>query len=311
MEIKAQLVKELREKTSAGMMDCKRALVECNGDLEKAAEYLRKKGLVDASKKSSRTAADGLISIAVSDDMKTASILELNSETDFVAKNEKFQALAARISEIALNTDGIDNILNSEISETGETVKDQIASLISLVGENMSLRRVERFCADGGVISTYVHNSVAPNLGKIGVIIGMSGADDNDDSRRVISEFGKKIAMQVTACSPSYLSVDVVPEHVIEKEKEIIIAQAKNLGKPVEIAEKMAIGRIKKFFEEVVLLEQIFFIDNKIRIADMVDSFAKEIGKPVKITGFVKYVLGEGIEKTEKNFADEVMSFIK
>jgi elongation factor Ts len=309
MEINAQLVKALREKTSAGMMDCKRALVECNGDLVEAAEYLRKKGLVEASKKSSRTTADGLVSISVSKDGKTASILELNSETDFVAKNEKFQNLAASISKIALEVDGIDNIMAATFPGTTGTVKDQILSLISLVGENMTLRRAEKVCVGDGVISTYTHNSVAPNLGKIGVIVGLSGADDS--SRGKVSEFGRKIAMHIAAANPLYLSVAAIPESVMAKEKEIIIEQAKNLGKPLEIAEKMAVGRLKKFFEEVVLLEQTFIVDNKFCIKEVVESFAKELGQPINITCFVRYLLGEGIEKVETNFADEVMSFVK
>lgn len=305
MEITAQLVKQLREKTGAGMMDCKRALIETEGNIEAAEEHLRKKGLMDAAKKSSRTAADGLIAIAVSDDKKTASIVELNSETDFVARNEKFQDLASGIATIALKTEDV----LSEKFPDGKTVKDEIDHLISLVGENMTFRRAKKVTVENGVIAAYIHNAVKPNMGKIGVLVALEANGEFNQSKA--EELGKKIAMHVAAANPSYLCSRCVPADVVAKEKEIAIAQAKELGKPDNIAEKMAEGRVKKFFEESTLIEQVFVMDGKAKVQEVVDKFNKENGSDIKIAGFTKFVLGEGIEKVETNFAEEVASFMK
>ncbi len=309
MEISAKLVKQLRDQTGAGMMDCKRALVENNGDIEASAEYLRKKGLMDAAKKSSRTAADGLIAFELCDLKKCASIVELNSETDFVAKNEKFQSLANNIAKVVLNgSDDVNEIMSSKYIDSSNTVKEEIDSLISLIGENMTLRRAKKISVENGVIAAYMHNAVTSNLGKIGVLVALESETDQKDK---LMEFGKKIAMHIAAANPSYLCEKCVPNDVIEKEKSIIIAQAQEMGKPQEIANKMAESKVKKFFEDVVLLDQFFVMDNKLRISEVVEQFSKEIGSPVKISTFVKFVLGEGIEKTESNFAEEVMSFVK
>lgn len=305
MEITAQLVKQLREKTGAGMMDCKRALIETEGNIEAAEEHLRKKGLMDAAKKSSRTAADGLIAIAVADDKKTASVVELNSETDFVARNEKFQDLASGIATIALKTEDV----LSEKFPDGKTVKDEIDHLISLVGENMTFRRAKKVTVENGVIAAYIHNAVKPNMGKIGVLVALEANGEFSQSKA--EEFGKKIAMHVAAANPSYLCSKCVPADVVAKEKEIAIAQAKELGKPDNIAEKMAEGRVKKFFEESTLIEQVFVMDGKAKVQEVVDKFNKENGSDIKIAGFTKFVLGEGIEKVETNFAEEVASFMK
>lgn len=305
MEITAQLVKQLREKTGAGMMDCKRALIETEGNIEAAEEHLRKKGLMDAAKKSSRTAADGLIAIAVADDKKTASIVELNSETDFVARNEKFQDLASGIATIALKTEDV----LSEKFPDGKTVKDEIDHLISLVGENMTFRRAKKVTVENGVIAAYIHNAVKPNMGKIGVLVALEANGEFSQSKA--EELGKKIAMHVAAANPSYLCSKCVPADVVAKEKEIAIAQAKELGKPDNIAEKMAEGRVKKFFEESTLIEQVFVMDGKAKVQEVVDKFNKENGSDIKIAGFTKFVLGEGIEKVETNFAEEVASFMK
>ena len=305
MEITAQLVKQLRDKTGAGMMDCKRALIETEGNIEAAGEHLRKKGLMDAAKKSSRTAADGLIAVAVSDDRKTAAIVELNSETDFVARNEKFQDLAAGIADIALKTEDI----LSEKFPSGKTVKEEIDHLISLVGENMTFRRAKNVKVSNGVIAAYMHNAVKPNMGKIGVLVSLEAEGAFDQAKA--EEFGKKIAMHVAAANPSYLCSKCVPADVVAKEKEIAIAQAKELGKPDNIAEKMAEGRIKKFFEENTLIEQVFVMDGKAKVQEIVEKFNKENGCKITISGFTKFVLGEGIEKVETNFAEEVASFMK
>lgn len=308
MEINARLVKQLRDKTGAGMMDCKRALVENDGNIEAAAEHLRKKGLMDAAKKSSRTAADGLVAFAVSDDKKTAAIVELNAETDFVAKNDKFQVMASTIASIALTKSNIEEVLQEKYPGTSHTVNDEINSLISLVGENMTLRRVEKVSVSNGAIAAYAHNAVSPTMGKIGVLIAID-SDSNDVER--LLDLGKKIAMHTAAANPTYLSTKCVPQTVVDKEKSIILEQAKEMGKAIEIAEKMAEGRISKFFEEIVLYEQPFVIDSKLKIKEVVANLGKEIESDIKLVNFVKYVLGEGIEKAETNFADEVMSFVK
>lgn len=309
MEINAKLVKELRDKTGAGMMDCKRALIETNGDIEAATEHLRKKGLMDAAKKSSRTAADGLVAVAFSNDKKTAAIVEVNSETDFVARNEKFQDLVSNIALVALTDDSNEKILSSKYPTSEKTVKDEIDLLISLVGENMSFRRAKKVSVSNGIISCYIHNAVKPSMGKIGVLVALQAEGDFDAS--AAEGFGKRIAMHIAAANPSYLCPLCVPENVVAKEKEISIAQAKELGKPDNIAEKMAEGRIKKFFEESTLLEQVFVMDGKTKVKDVIEEFNKENGTKLKIVEFVKFVLGEGIEKTETNFAEEVQSFIK
>ncbi|MBQ8651020.1 MAG: elongation factor Ts [Alphaproteobacteria bacterium] len=305
MEITAQLVKQLREKTGAGMMDCKRALVEHNGDLQAAEEHLRKKGLMDAAKKSSRTAADGLVAFAISSDKKTASLVEVNSETDFVARNEKFQDLVEGIAKVALETE---NVLEATFAD-GKNVKDSIDQLISLVGENMTFRRAKKINVSNGVISAYIHSSVKPGMGKIGVLVSLEAEGDFCPNK--LDEFGKKIAMHIAAANPSYLCSKCVPADVAQKEKEIAIAQAKELGKPDNIAEKMAEGRLKKFFEECTLIEQVFVMDGKAKVSEVLEQFNKDNGFNVKISGFTKFVLGEGIEKVESNFAEEVASFMK
>jgi elongation factor Ts len=308
MEISAKLVKELRDKTGAGMMDCKRALIEMDGDITAASEYLRKKGLMDAAKKSSRTAADGLVAISISSNRKTASIIEVNSETDFVARNEKFQGIVSSIANVALECDSVDQILEAKFPGADKTVREEIDLLISVVGENMNLRRCKRVSSKNGVVSAYVHGAIQPGMGKIGVLVCIEC--DGDVSSDQADEVGKKIAMHIAAANPSYLCSKCVPQEIIDKEREIVIAQAKDSGKPENIAEKMAEGRVKKFFEENALLDQIFVIDGKTKVADFLENFNKEHNVKLSISSFVKFVLGEGIEKRESNFAEEVRSFI-
>jgi elongation factor Ts len=309
MEVSAKLVKELRDKTGAGMMDCKRALIETECNLEAAAEHLRKKGLMDAAKKSSRTTADGLIAFSLSSDSKAASIIEVNSETDFVARNEKFQDVVSGIANISLEHESLDTVLDSKFSGTGKTVREEIDLLISLVGENVNFRRCQRLSVKNGAISSYMHGAIKPGMGKIGVLVAIESETPCDPSE--VDSIGKKLAMHIAAANPSYLCQKCVPQDVIAKEKEIILAQAAENGKPPEIAEKMADGRIKKFFEECVLLDQILVIDGKTKISSYIDDFNKAHGTTLKVTSFIKYVLGEGIEKQETNFAEEVKSFIK
>ncbi len=305
MEITAQLVKQLRDKTGAGMMDCKRALIENNGNLESAEEYLRKKGLMDAAKKSSRTAADGLVAVIITEDKKSAAIVEVNSETDFVARNDKFQELVREITKTALKNE---NVINEKLS-SGNTVKEEIDHLISLIGENMTFRRAKKLEVKNGLIASYVHNATASEMGKIGVLVVLEA--ESEFSPEKLEELGRKLAMHVAAANPTYLCPKCVPQDIIAKEKEIAIAKAKELGKPDNIAEKMAEGQVKKYLEETTLLEQVYVMDGKTKVKDVIDSFNSKNGFNVKISEFVKFILGEGIEKTETNFAEEVASFIK
>jgi elongation factor Ts len=309
MEISAKLVKDLRSKTGAGVMDCKRALLEANGDLGAAEEFLRKKGLMDAAKKTARVAADGLVAVHVSGDKKRAAIIELNSETDFVARNEKFQEMARSIAQAALTSDSVQDIVSSRLPGAETTVGDEINGLISLVGENVNLRRAQNMSVCNGVVASYVHGQVSCGLGKIGALVSLEAEGEFDSVK--VEEFGRKLAMHVAAASPLYLCSECVPHDVLDKEKQIFMAQANESGKTVEIATKMAEGRIKKFIEEVALCEQVFVMDGKTKIRDVVDGFSKESGTKVSISGFVKFVLGDGIEKCETNFADEVGAFIK
>ena len=310
MEISAKLVKELRDKTGAGMMDCKRALIETEGNLELAEEHLRKKGLMDAAKKSTRTAADGLIAFSISGDRQAAVLVEVNAETDFVARNEKFQDLVNGIASVALEVNSEEDVLTAKYSGSEKSVKEELDHLISLIGENMTFRRSTKMDVKNGVISTYIHGAVKPGMGKIGVLVSLE-CDGCCCCKDKLDEFGKKIAMHIAAANPSYLCSKCVPAEVIEKEKSIVLAQAKEMGKNDDVAAKMADGRVNKFFEETALLEQVFVMDGKAKVKDVLEAYNQENGSKVSITGFTKFVLGEGIEKTETNFAEEVQSFIK
>lgn len=300
-EISAAKVKELREKTGAGMMDCKKALVECNGDLEVAVDWLRKKGLSSAAKKAGRVASEGLVAVVV--DGKKGAVAELNSETDFVARNEKFQLLAQNIAKLALQTgDDVEKLKQASYPGTGRKVVDEIAEHIAVIGENMSLRRAATVEVAQGVVVSYVHNAVSEGLGKIGVLVGLESTGD----KAKLQGLGKQIAMHIAAANPVSLNTDGVSLDLVKREREIFSEQAKASGKPDNIIEKMVEGRIRKFYEEVVLLEQVFVMDNKTKISQVVETAAKEIGAPVKLTGFVSFRLGEGIEKQESDFAAEV-----
>ncbi|MDR0695627.1 MAG: translation elongation factor Ts [Holosporales bacterium] len=313
MEITAQLVKQLRDKTGAGMMDCKRALIDTSGDLQAAEEHLRKKGLMDAAKKASRAAADGLVACAVSSDKRMASVIEVNSETDFVARNEKFQELVAEIAEIALSTD---DVLNAK-SKGNCTISEEISQLISLIGENISFRRSKKVRVEHGIVAAYIHNAIKPGMGKIGVLIALEAKccqcshSESSPHSAELEDLGRKLAMHVAAANPTYLCPSCVPQEVIAKEKEIVIAQAKELGKPDAIAEKMADGRVKKFLEECTLLEQIYVVDGKSKISSVLETSRDKIGCEIKIASFTRFVLGEGIEKDATNFAEEVGSFLR
>ena len=299
MAISATQVKELRDQTGAGMMDCKAALTESGGDVEAAIDWLRAKGLSKAAKKAGRVAAEGLIGVATGPGK--AVMVEVNSETDFVARNAEFQALVSSIAQAALSTDGtVSSISSAKMSGGEETVEEAIKNAIATIGENMTLRRAAIVEVAPGVVSTYVHNAAAPNLGKIGVIVGISSEGDADK----LAGFGKQVAMHVAAASPLAVRQDEVDPGVVARERAIFAEQARESGKPEAIIEKMVEGRIRKFYEEVVLLSQTFVVDTDKTVEEAVA--AADAGSPVSITEFVMFRLGEGVEKEESDFAAEV-----
>ncbi|MBL4645646.1 MAG: elongation factor Ts [Rhizobiales bacterium] len=301
MAVTAAMVKELRQATGVGMMDCKNALQENDGDMEAAIDWLRKKGLSKAAKKSSRVAAEGLVAVVV--DGNNAAIVEVNSETDFVARNDQFQALVKNISDIALSSDGtVAAIAAAKYGDEGKTVADTIVTAIATIGENISLRRADKLSVDNGVIASYVHNSVAPNLGKIGVLVALETTGDKE----AVAAGGKMIAMHIAATNPMALGPDDLDPAVVERERTVLIDQAKASGKPDNVVEKMVEGRIRKYFEEVTLIKQSFVIDTDYTVESFVEKLAKDVGTDVKLAGFRMFKLGEGVEKKETDFAAEV-----
>ena len=299
-EITASAIKELREATGAGMMDCKKALTETKADMQEAIDWLRKKGLASAAKKSGRVAAEGLVAVAASGNV--GAIIELNAETDFVARNDQFQALAKNIAEIALtNGDDVEKLKQAK-DASGVDVAQQVAALIGTIGENMNLRRSAKLQVTNGVVATYIHGAVTAGLGKIGVLVALESTGD----KAGLEALGKQIAMHIAAAKPEALNIAEVDADKLSREREIFKDQAIASGKPAEIAEKMVEGRVRKYYEEVVLLEQVFVIDNKTKISQVVADAEKTIGTPVKLAGFVHFKLGEGIEKQETDFAAEV-----
>jgi elongation factor Ts len=300
-EITAALVKELREKTGAGMMDCKKALAESNGDLEGAVDWLRKKGLAAAAKKAGRVAAEGLVGVVVSG--TEGAMVEVNSETDFVARNDRFQAFVSKLAELALQADGdVEKLKTIEFPGEGRNVADELTHMIATIGENMNLRRAAKLKVGSGVVVSYVHNATAPGLGKIGVLVAIESTGD----RAKIEELGRGIAMHVAAARPDALTIADVDQATLERERSVLSEQARASGKPEEIIAKMVEGRLRKYYEEVVLTEQVYVIDGESKVKDVVAKLSKEIGAPVSIAGFVRYTLGEGVEKEESDFAAEV-----
>ena len=297
-EITAALVKELREKTGAGMMDAKKALVENNGDQEAAIEWLRAKGLSKAAKKSDRAAAEGLVAVKVSADGKTGAIVELNAETDFVARNEIFQKSLEGIANAALSVDGSVAAVSGAPSPDGEgTVDDLIKRMIATIGENMTLRRVGKLTA-GGQVAAYVHNAAAPGMGKVGVLVALEGTGD-------LADAGRKVAMHIAATSPAAATTAELDPALVETEKRILTEQARESGKPDAVIEKMIVGRMQKFYKEVVLVEQPFIMDTDKTVGE----FLKDQGATLK--SFIHFKLGEGVEKAADNFADEVAALTK
>ena len=300
MSVTAALVKELREKSGAGMMDCKKALNETNGDMDAAIDWLRTKGLAAAAKKSGRVASEGLVAISVSGTL--GALVELNSETDFVSRNDDFQTFAKTLSSLALTASDIEALKAMDYPNTGRTVAEELTHKIATIGENMSLRRMEKVSVESGAIVPYIHNATADGLGRIGVLVGLSSSADS----AVLSGLGKQIAMHIAATTPASISVDDLDPEMVARERDVLIEQAKVSGKPQEIAEKMVEGRLRKYYEEVVLLEQTFVIDGETKVGNVIEAAAKDAGADIKLTHFAHFILGDGIEKEESDFAAEV-----
>jgi elongation factor Ts len=297
--ISAQMVKELREKTGAGMMDCKAALGECAGDMEGAVDWLRKKGLAKAAKKAGRIAAEGLIGVAVAP--AKGVVVEVNSETDFVARNQQFQTLVKTIADIALTVDAdVEAIKAAKIA--GETVADAIASAIATIGENITLRRAAGLSVGQGAIASYVHNAVAPNLGKIGVIVALESAGKADE----LAAFGRMVAMHVAAANPQALDAGGLDPTVVAREKDVLADKAKAQGKPANVIDKIVESGLKTFHKEVCLLDQPYVHDPAKSVAQAVKEAEAKAGGAIRITGFVRYALGEGIDRPDTDFAAEV-----
>jgi len=300
-EITASLVKELREKTGAGMMDCKKALGETGGDLEQAIDWLRKKGLAAAAKKAGRVAAEGLVGVAASGTRGV--LVEINAETDFVARNETFQGFVRGVAELALTVGGdIEALKAAKFPGGDKTVEETLTNMIATIGENMSMRRALRLEVNQGVVATYMHSATAPGLGKIGVMVALESTAD----AAKLQELGRQIAMHVAAANPLFLNVAAVDPTALDRERAVLLEQARASGKPDNVVEKMVEGRVRKYYEEVVLTEQVYVIDGETRISKVVENAAKDAGAPIALVGFARFALGEGIEKETKDFASEV-----
>lgn len=293
-EITAALVREMREATGAGMMDCKKALTETNGDKEAAIDWLRKKGLSQAAKKSSRVAAEGLV--AVASEANKAAIVEVNAETDFVARNEAFQVAVQQIAEAALKVGEDLEALKAATLPSGRTVADELTHLVATIGENMTLRRARVLTVPSGVVASYVHGALRPGVGRIGVLAAVEAESETE----ALVTLGRQIGMHVAATRPSALDVSGVDADALERERAVLVEQARASGKPDAIIEKMVDGRIRKFYEEVVLLEQVWVHDGESRVKKVLEKAG------AKLVDFVRFHLGEGIEKQESDFAEEV-----
>jgi elongation factor Ts len=297
--ITASMVKDLRDKTGAGMMDCKNALNETNGDMEAAIDWLRKKGISKAAKKAGRAAAEGLVGVAV--DANTGVLLEVNAETDFVARNEEFKSFVKDASQLALKEGGdLEKLLASPMGSS--SVQQTLTELVAKIGENMSVRRAAALSVNPGVVAAYVHNPASPELGKIGVLVGLKSTADKDK----LAGLAKQLAMHVAAASPLALTQAHMSKDVVDREYAIQKDLALQSGKPEAVVEKMMEGRMRKYYEETVLMQQTFVIDGETQIAKLIEKASKDLGAPVEIEGFVRFQVGEGIEKVQGDFADEV-----
>ena len=301
MSLSASMVKELREKSGAGMMDCKKALVETDGNMEDAIDWLRKQGLSAVAKKSSRVAAEGLIGVCING--AQGAMVEVNSETDFVARNELFQNFVNKCTNLVLTyKSDIDSLKDLPFPDTDRSVNQELTNNIATIGENMNIRRAEYLEVSEGVLVSYIHNKVTDDLGKLGVIVAI----ESQAKESQLLDIGKQIAMHIAATSPKSLNIDDLDNELIEREREVLIDQAMSSGKPKEIAEKMVQGRLQKFFQEVVLNEQVSVIDGETKIKDVLKKLSNDIGSEVKISNFKILKLGEGIEVAESDFAAEV-----
>jgi len=301
MSFSASMVKELREKSGAGMMDCKKALVETNGNMENAIDWLRKQGLSAVAKKSGRVAAEGLIGVSING--AQGAMVEINSETDFVARNELFQNFVKKCTNLVLtNKSDIDSLKALPFPDTNRSVDQELSNNIATIGENMNIRRAEYLEVSEGVLVSYIHNKVTDDLGKLGVIVAI----ESQAKETQLLDIGKQIAMHIAATSPKSLNIEDLDSELIEREREVLIDQALSSGKPKEIAEKMVQGRLQKFFQEVVLNEQVSVIDGETKIKDVIKKLSNDVGTEVKISDFKILKLGEGIEVAENDFAAEV-----
>ena len=307
MTITAGMVKELREKTGAGMMDCKNALNETNGDMVAAVDWLRAKGIAKAEKKSGRVAAEGLVGVAAGGNR--AAVVEVNSETDFVARNEKFQELVRAVAETALGTDGnVASVSATTLKGGSKSVADTVTDAVATIGENINLRRSAVLEVSQGVVATSIHNSAGEGLGKIGVLVGLESSGNTD----ALAAIGRQVAMHVAATNPLAASREEVPAEIAEREKSIFIEQAKESGKPMNIIEKMVEGRMRKFYEESVLVSQAFVINPDVTVEQAIKAAEKDAGAPIRLVGFVRLALGEGVEKEEgPDFATEVAAMAR
>ena len=299
-EVTAAMVKDLRERSGAGMMDCKKALGETSGDMEAAVDWLRTKGLATAAKKAGRTAAEGLVGVAVRG--HRGAVVEVNSETDFVAKNDQFQEFVRTVAQLALDNGASVDALSAAAWPDGGSVAEKLTANVATIGENQNLRRVSVLEADPGIVVSYVHNAVTPGLGKIGVLVALESSAPPDK----LEPLGKQLAMHIAAANPQALHEDDVDPATVERERAIAAEKASTSGKPADIIAKMVEGAVAKFRKEVALLSQLFVIDNKTKIADVLSTAGKDLGAPVRLAAYVRFQLGEGIEKASSDFAAEV-----
>ncbi len=305
-EVTAALVKELRDKTGAGMMDCKRALGDTAGDIEAAVDWLRKKGLAAAAKKAGRVAAEGLVGVATRG--PAGAVVEVNSETDFVARNELFQAFVRAVAGLAVAASGdVEALKAMPYPGTGRSVADELTELVGRIGENLVLRRTARLAVGQGLVASYMHNSLAPGLGKIGVLVAL----ESEAGGEALAALGRQLAMHVAAANPQYLDIASVPGAALDRERAMLRDQAAGSGKSEAIVERMVEGRLRKFYEESVLLEQVFVIDGESRVSKIVEAAGKAAGAPIRVAGFCRFALGEGIDKPTTDLAAEVAAQLK
>ena len=305
-EVTAALVKELRDRTGAGMMDCKRALGDSGGDIESAVDWLRKKGLAAAAKKAGRVAADGLVGVATRG--AAGAVVEVNSETDFVARNELFQAFVRAVAALAVGGNGdVEALKEESYPGTGRTVAAELTELVGRIGENLVLRRAQRLAVGKGLVASYVHNSLAPGIGKIGVLVAL----ESEAGGEAVETLGRQLAMHVAAANPLYLDTAAVPGSALDRERAVLREQAQGSGKTEAIVDRMVEGRLRKFYEEVVLLEQVFVVEGESRVGKVVEAAAKAAGKPIRVAGFARFALGEGVERPPSDFAAEVGAQLK